>query len=182
MEGIDPAAVRELVDREAIRTLIHAYCNAADRHDHEKMRSLYHPDAIDDHGHMSSGPAMDFIEKLPEIQAPMEILHHNVTTINLAIEGDRAEGEVYVLALHRVRADDGPFDVLIGGRYFDRYEKRDGQWKFAHRAIVADWANIHSPSIIDLAHPFLEGAYIGKPGVADPSYAFFRMLRRGSAQ
>lgn len=182
MEGIDPAAVRDLIDREAIRALIHAYCNAADRHDQEKMRSLYHPDAIDEHGHMASGPAMDFIEKLPEIQAPMEILHHNVTTINLAIEGDRAEGEVYVLALHRVRGDDGPFDVLIGGRYFDRYEKRDGQWKFAHRAIVADWANIHSPSIVDLAHPFLDGAYVGKPGAADPSYAFFRMLRRGSAQ
>ncbi|MFZ5706788.1 MAG: nuclear transport factor 2 family protein [Pseudomonadota bacterium] len=110
----------------------------------------------------------------------MEILHHNVTTINLAIDGDRAEGEVYLLALHRVMGPDGPFDVLVGGRYFDTYERRDGRWKFAHRAIVADWANIHSPSIVDLNHPFLEGAYIGKPGPADPSYAFFQMLKRGA--
>lgn len=180
MSGIDDAALQELIDREAIRSLIYAYCNAADRHDQAKMRSLYHEDAIDDHGAMSSGPAMDFIDKLPEIQAPMEILHHNVTTINLAIDGDEAEGEIYLIALHRVRGPEGPFDVLVGGRYFDRYSRRDGKWKFAHRAIVADWANIHSPSIVNLDHPFLEGAHVGKPGPGDPSYGFFRLMRRGA--
>jgi ketosteroid isomerase-like protein len=178
--SIDAAALQDLIDREAIRTLIYAYCNAADRHDHVKMRSLYHEDAIDDHGAMSSGPAMDFIDRLPEIQASMEILHHNVTTINIAIDGDYAEGEVYLLALHRVKGPEGPFDVLVGGRYFDKYARRDGKWKFAHRAIVADWANIHSPSIIDLDHPFLTGAHIGKPGVSDPSYNFFKLLGRGA--
>jgi hypothetical protein len=178
--SIDSAALQNLIDREAIRTLIYAYCNAADRHDHVKMRSLYHEDAIDDHGAMSSGPAMDFIDRLPEIQASMEILHHNVTTINIAIDGDYAEGEVYLLALHRVKGADGPFDVLVGGRYFDKYARREGIWKFAHRAIVADWANIHSPSIVDLNHPFLAGAHIGKPGPADPSYDFFRLLGRGA--
>lgn len=178
--SVDPAALQDLLDREAIRTLIQAYCTAADRHDHEKMRSLYHEDAIDEHGHMSKGPAMDFIDKLPEIQASMEILHHNVTTINLAIDGDYAEGEVYLIALHRVKGDDGSFDVLVGGRYFDKYARRDGRWKFAHRAIVADWANIHSPSIVDLDHPFLAGAHIGRPGPGDPSYGFFRLLKRGA--
>lgn len=143
------------------------------------MRSLYHPDAIDDHGAMSSGPARDYLDKLPEIQAPMEILHHNITTMNVAIDGDYAEGEIYLLALHRVAGPDGSFDVLVGGRYFDRYERRDGHWKFIHRAIVADWANVHAPSIVALDHPFLEGAHIGRPGADDPSYAFFRLLRRG---
>lgn len=177
--SIDSATLQDLVDREAIRTLVYGYCNAADRHDHVKMRSLYHEDAIDDHGAMSSGPAMDFIDRLLDIQASMEILHHNVTTINIAIEGDYAEGEVYLLALHRVKGPDGPFDVLVGGRYFDKYTRRDGKWKFAHRAIVADWANIHAPSIVDLDHPFLAGAHIGKAGPSDPSYKFFRLLGRG---
>ena len=40
----------ELLDKQAIYELIMAYCNAADRHDHVKMRTLYHEDAIDDHG------------------------------------------------------------------------------------------------------------------------------------
>ena len=68
----------------------------------------------------------EFIDKLPEIQAPMEILHHNTTTINLKIKGNYGEGEVYVLAFHKVQTETGPFDLLIGGRYLDKYEKRDG--------------------------------------------------------
>ena len=86
-----------MLDKHDITELLYAYCNAADRHDHVKMRSLYHEDAIDDHGSFFKGPAMEFIDKLPEIQAPMEILHHNITSINIALDGDYAEGEVYMI-------------------------------------------------------------------------------------
>jgi hypothetical protein len=48
----------ELLDKQAIYELIMAYRNAADRHDHVKMRTLYHEDAIDDHGHFAKGLAM----------------------------------------------------------------------------------------------------------------------------
>lgn len=169
----------ELLDKQAIHELINAYCNAADRHDHDKMRALYHDDAIDEHGQFAKGPAKDFIAKLPQIQAPMAILHHNVTTVNLKLDGDRAEGEVYLLAFHQVKDGERLYDVLIGGRYFDKYEKRDGMWKFSHRSIVADWAYPADPSKVQLDHPFLAGAYIGKPGIADPSYTFFSLLKRG---
>lgn len=175
---MDPA-LQALLDKQAITELVHAYCNAADRHDHEKMRTLYHPDARDDHGSFFQGLAMEFIDRLPQIQAPMEILHHNVTTLNIALDGDYAEGEVYVLAFHKVRTDEEPIDLLIGGRYFDKYEKREGRWKFSPRAVVADWATVNSPSRVDLKHPIIEGSHIGRPGEADPSYRFFRLLQRG---
>ena len=173
------AALQKLLDKEAIRELVQIYCRAADRHDNELMRSLYHEDATDDHGSFFKGLAMEFIDKLPEIQVPMEILHHNVTTHNIELQGDRAEGEVYVLAFHKIRTDEGSIDLLIGGRYFDKYEKRDGVWKFAARAVVADWANLHDPSIVNLDNPVIEGSYIGKPGMADPSYEFFKGFRAG---
>lgn len=172
--------IQELLDKQALTELIHAYCNAADRHDHDKMRTLYHPDALDDHGSFSQGSAMDFIDRLPQIQAPMEILQHHVTTVNLKLAGDYAEGEVYVLAFHKIRKDDGSsFDLLAGGRYFDKYARREGTWKFLHRSVVADWAHVNEPSRVDLEHPILAGSYFGKPGPADPSYAFFSLLRRG---
>lgn len=174
------AKLQALLDKQAITELIHSYCNAADRHDHEKMRALYHEDAIDDHGAFFKGLAMEFIDRLPEIQEPMLILHHNVTTVNLALEGDYAEGEVYVLAYHQVATDEGPMDLLIGGRYFDKYAKREGTWKFSHRAVVADWAKVNTPSTTNLEHPMIEGSYIGRPGPKDPSYSFFRLLGRGS--
>lgn len=172
--------IQELLDKQALTELIHAYCNAADRHDNDKMRALYHPDAIDEHGSFSQGSAMDFIDRLPQIQQPMQILQHHVTTVNLALAGEYAEGEIYVLAFHKIRKDDGSsFDLLIGGRYFDKYAKRDGIWKFLHRSVVADWAHVHEPSQVDLEHPILAGSYFGTPGPADPSYAFFSLLRRG---
>lgn len=171
-------AVQELLDRQAINDLVHIYCRAADRHDDALMRTLYHDDAIDDHGAFFKGLAMEFIDRLPEIQAPMLILHHNVTTTNIVIEGDYAEGEIYILAYHQVATEDGPMDLMIGGRYFDRYEKRDGVWKFSYRAVVADWATVNTPSTTRLDHPMIEGSYIGKPGAADPSYDVFRLLKR----
>jgi hypothetical protein len=97
----------ELLDKQAIYELIMAYCNAADRHDHVKMRTLYHEDAIDDHGHFAKGLAMEFIDKLPEIQKAMEILHHNVTTVNLKLAGDRAEGEVGYRKFNRPFCESG---------------------------------------------------------------------------
>jgi hypothetical protein len=175
-------ALQALLDKQAITELVNTYCRAADRHDHALMRSLYHEDATDDHGSFFKGLAMEFIDMLPEIQKPMQILHHNVTTLNIRLDPDdanRAEGEVYILAFHQVAGADGAFDLLIGGRYFDSYAKRDGVWKFSSRAVVADWANLHSPSIVNLDNPVIAGAYIGKPGLADPSYGVFRLLPRG---
>jgi len=171
--------IQRLLDLEAIRNLVHIYCRAVDRHDHALMRSLYHEDALDDHGSFFKGLAMEFIDKLPEIQAPMEILHHNTTTHNIELHGNTAEGEVYVLAFHRVATDSGSIDLIIGGRYLDKYEKRDGIWKFSHRAGLAAWANVQDPSVVDMAHPLVTGALIGRPGEQDPSYAFFAGFTRG---
>ena len=175
----DPA-LQDLLDKQAITELVHRYCHAADRHDHALMRTLYHEDAIDEHGPFAQGPAMEFIDKLPEIQKPMRILQHHVTTVNIRLDGDYAEGEIYVLAFHQVDSEDSPHDLLIGGRYFDKYERREGSWKFAHRSVVADWARAANPSEVALDHPMLEGAHIGQPGPDDPAYGFFRLFQFGT--
>lgn len=173
------AQLQQLLDKQAIVELVHAYCNAADRRDYTKMRALYHDDATDNHGGFFQGLAADFIAQLPTIQASMLILHHNITTVNIKLDGDKGEGEIYVLAFHKVQAEPQPFDLLIGGRYLDRYEKRDGVWKFAHRAVLADWVNVHNPSIVDLDSPLVRGSLLGQRDDSDPSYAELSLLRRG---
>ncbi len=169
-----------MLDKHEITELLYAYCTAADRHDHVKMRSLYHEDAIDDHGSFFKGPAMEFIDKLPEIQKPMEILHHNITSINIALNGDYAEGEVYMIAFHRFKIEDGSsVDLLVGGRYFDNYQKRDGVWKFSLRAAGADWAYYNAPSQTAMDHPMIAATHIATPGPEDPSYQFFKLFKFG---
>tara|TARA_B100000676_G_scaffold311044_1_gene379545 strand:+ start:1088 stop:1630 length:543 start_codon:yes stop_codon:yes gene_type:complete len=171
--------IQEIIDKDAIRELVNLYCRAADRHDNELMRTLYHEDAFDDHGSFFKGKAMEFIDMLPEIQKPMGILHHNVTTHNIKLNGAYAEGETYIIAFHQVLSDSGNYDVLIGGRYFDEYEKRDDIWKFSSRAVDADWAYVADPSKVNLTHPMIEGANIGTPNSKDPSYNYLKNFKRG---
>tara|TARA_B100000700_G_scaffold70884_1_gene78804 strand:+ start:1771 stop:2313 length:543 start_codon:yes stop_codon:yes gene_type:complete len=172
--------VQELLDKQSIRELVYLYCRAADRHDNELMRTLYHEDAFDDHGSFFKGKAMDFIDMLPEIQKSMGILHHNVTTHNVKLNGLKAQGETYIIAFHQVLSDEGNFDVLIGGRYFDEYEKRNDVWKFSSRAVDADWVYVNDPSKVNLTHPMIQGAHIGSPNTKDPSYELLKLFKRGT--
>ena len=178
MSEVD-SKIQGILDKESIRELVCTYCRAADRHDNELMRSLYHEDAYDDHGSFFKGKAMEFIDILPEIQKSMGILHHNVTTHNIKLNGKIAEGETYIIAFHQVLTEEGNYDVLIGGRYFDEYEKRNDVWKFSSRAVDADWVYVNDPSQVNLTHPMIEGADIGSPNKEDPSYQRLKLFKRG---
>lgn len=46
----------ELADRQQILDCIHRYCRGVDRFDRALVLSVYHPDAIDDHGACVGGP------------------------------------------------------------------------------------------------------------------------------
>lgn len=175
----DAKAVQQLLDKQAISDLVHLYCRAADRRDYALLASLYHDDAIEDHGSFFQGLAKDFLQQMPAIQESMAILHHNITTLNLFFDAENphyAEGEAYVLAFHQVKTEQGLMDAMIGGRYLDKYEKRDGVWKFSFRTIVADWANINDPSVVDMSNPMVSGSYIGTADLQDPSYQLLRLL------
>jgi hypothetical protein len=178
MSDLD-SKIQEILDKESIRELVYTYCRAADRHDNELMRTLYHEDAYDDHGSFFKGKAMEFLDLLPEIQKSMGILHHNVTTHNIKLSGTKAEGETYIIAFHQVLTEEGNYDVLIGGRYFDEYEKRNDVWKFSSRAVDADWVYVNDPSQVNLTHPMIEGADIGSPNKEDPSYQRLKLFKRG---
>ena len=170
-------ALQALLDKQAILDLLHAYCQASDRRDLEKLRSLYHGDAIDDHGAFFKGLASEFIEQLPTIQAPMRILHHNLTTINIVLDNDGAddctyaEGEVYVSAYHRIRDENGGLSDYVGGfRYLDQYRLEAGSWRFARRKLIIDWCTT-APAFWNPNQPWLPGTPIGTTDSNDQSYA-----------
>lgn len=170
------ALFQEMLDEHQLRKLVHRYCRAVDRGDVATLRSLYHPDAEDDHGGFSTGAVDTFIEGIAAARPFLRSMQHHVTTMNFAIDGDRAEGEVYSIATHTFAARDRDVDVVVGGRYLDKYEKRGGLWKFAERSIVTDWANVHDPSRLDLSHPVTAGTQTGATDAKDPSYRFFSLL------
>ncbi|MHA0286342.1 nuclear transport factor 2 family protein [Mycobacterium sp. C3-094] len=168
-----------MLDEFALQRLVHRYCRAVDRGDADLLRSLYHAGASDRHGGFSTGTATDLVAQITAARPYLRAMQHHVTTVNFAIDGDAAEGEVYMLATHTLAAGDHDVDVIVGGRYLDTYEKRSGRWGFTHRMIVTDWARVSDPSQTDLRHPITRHTAIGSPGDDDPSHGFFSLLGRG---
>lgn len=167
-----------MFDEFQLRKLVHAYCRAVDRGDIDTLRNLYHDDAEDDHGSFSTGGVDDFLSQLEAARPYILSMQHNITTANFAISGNTAEGEIYTMATHTFGAGDRDIDVIVGGRYLDKYERRSDTWKFIERKIVTDWAHINDPSSVDLSHPITKDTPVGSPNANDPSYQFFSLLQR----
>jgi hypothetical protein len=165
-----------MLDEFQLRKLVHRYCRAVDRGDMSDLRDLYHHDAEDDHGAFSAGSVDDLLQGLVAARPYLRSMQHHVTTMNFAIDGDRAEGEIYNIATHTFTAGDRDVDVIVGGRYLDKYEKRDATWKFIERKIVTDWANVNDPSRVDLSHPITRDTPKGVPDASDPSRQYFSIL------
>jgi hypothetical protein len=170
--------LQELVDEYHLRKLVHAYCRAADRGDVEQLRSLYHDDSVDAHGGFSSGAAGDFLQQMIAARPYIRAMQHHITTVNFAIAGAEAEGEIYTIAVHTLAGADRDVDVVVGGRYLDKYAKRDSTWKIKERTIVTDWARVDDPSTMDLSHPITKDTLKGAADASYPSFQFFTLLNR----
>jgi len=168
------------MDRVALRDLVMRYCRGADRRDFGLVRSLYHDDAIDDHGAMFRGGPDAFVAWLPEATAPWELTIHSITNSLFAIDGDQAEGEHHVCAYHRTWPPQRR-EYIVYGRYLDRYERRHGEWKFSYRSLVFDRGEIRP--VDEAAFVKLGGdAAHGRCDGEDPSWRFPLLARLGGGR
>ena len=132
------AELGDLRDREAIRTVIHRYCRAADRCDLEAFKACYWPDGRDDHGFFG-GNAWEFCDYVIPVLRKIEASIHAITNTVIDLKGDRAFCESQWSVVHRLRKPDGDFlDWWHQGRYLDIFEKRDGEWRILERTIASD--------------------------------------------
>lgn len=154
-----------------IRQCLARYARGIDRWDVETLRSVYHPDATDEHT-VFSGLGWDFAEWIVNYARTNEgPSQHHITHSLIELDGDVAHVESYYLAYHEVREEGKEPQLLhTGGRYLDRFEQRDGEWKVARRICTVDWSREHMPGEVwDGAKDFPK---IGPKGV-DPMYALF---------
>lgn len=169
---MENAALRELLDREAIRDCLYRYCRGIDRADEAMLRSSYWPDAHDRHG-AYVGPAEGFIQMALGVfkTGPRNI--HQVTNILIEFAGPAvAAVESYFTALQRGPDREGTIrQVLLCGRYCDRFEKRGEEWRVADRTVVYDWVEEQTPPGTAEAERFGPRQPIGKAWPDDPVYA-----------
>lgn len=127
-----------LMDERAIDRLLALYCRAADRGDYGLMRTLFHDDAQFDFGHFRGGldAFLGHVSHFP----PFAASQHHVTNRLIEIEGDRAEAEIYCIALLAGLEPDGArSDATAFLRYLTRFERRDGEWLISRHVVVWDW-------------------------------------------
>ena len=133
-----------VIDREEIRAVVYRYCRGIDRMQFDLVRSCYHPDATDDHGDFVGGVG-DFVDYvtglLPSFQSTSHFVGNMLIELDWAGNRHQARVETYCVANHRRRAvgDRPANDFVVGLRYVDDFERRDGQWAIRTRVCVTDW-------------------------------------------
>lgn len=130
------ADVRYLKDRAGILDCMNRYTRGADRLDRELILSAYHPDATDDRGAFTGGREAR-VDWLFQYLSNLDHTTHHISNFTIDITGDVAHCESYVLTTLLPR---GSAEATIGtARYIDRMERRNGEWRIAHREAVMDF-------------------------------------------
>ena len=168
--------IAELNDREAIREVIHRYCQAVDRCDLEMLKSCYHEDGYDDHGFFA-GNAHEFAEYVIPCLEQVDSSMHSITNTRFRFEGDRCATTSQWHVTHRLKHDEGYTDFLHQGRYLDVWEKREGEWKILHRVIASDFDRwVHTLDIRSATQGSPNQALRGCRGTDDPGNLWFDLL------
>ena len=129
----------QLLAKQEITDLVGRYMTGLVRLDRDLLRSTFHDDANTDYGFFQGGPDA-FVDMAYNALCDHLANHHMIGQVNIEVEGEVAFGEVYFQAFHRIVVEGEERDLFISGRYIDRYEKRDDEWKIAFRSEVNDWS------------------------------------------
>ncbi|MCT4613749.1 MAG: nuclear transport factor 2 family protein [Marinifilaceae bacterium] len=135
--------LREIKDRQDITQLLYKNVRSIDRLDLELMKSTYWKDAIQDHQDPInpidySGNAHKFCEFAVKALGEVERTHHRLSNLYIEIDGDKAYAEAYVYAYHYYKTDKGNKEGTLLGRYQNKLEKRNGEWKISYRLTIFD--------------------------------------------
>jgi hypothetical protein len=170
MLGVNEAALHELAARDAIRQQLHNYCRAMDRRDDALGYAVWHEDGTADYGAgIFQGRGRDFVDRVSRNHLRRTVHSHQIATIGIEVNGDRAASEAYATVRLQTIGTDAVTEEFYVGRYLDRWSCRDGRWAIDHRIWVLDFD--HAVGRVETNLP------IGSSrDTDDPSYAVFRAI------
>jgi hypothetical protein len=174
-EGTTMDAVQQVLAKQAISEVLYRRARAGDRSDADLAHACYHPGATERHGEFD-GLAAEFIEAVsftrPKPGSPIKGMMHLITNILCEFnDSDHAFVESYHVAWCQMA--DGN-DATIGGRYLDKFEKREGRWAIVHRDVIFDWSRMDpETSKFWERHPAAQFLF-GQRGANDPLYTYTR--------
>jgi SnoaL-like domain len=189
-------SLQTVADELAIHNVLGRYCRAIDRLDLAMLKSVYHPEGIDDHG-VFAGNAHEFADFIiKRIRQNTDYGFHTVSHSTIDVRGNFAMAETYYSGYHLIRGADkvrefmGPgyaearvrdgtldqgHEYTCGGRYIDLFEKRNGEWRILHRRITNEWGRT-APTMIDWSEGELK--HFNLPGARDKSDPYYALLEK----
>jgi hypothetical protein len=160
--------LQTLIDRHEIHECLLRFCRSMDRFDRDLYLSAFHPDAEVAAGPYVGDAAGCYDWAMPLHAGGQVLTQHCLLNHNVDITGDTAHSEAYFLFAARNRDETV---MLSGGRYLDRLERREGDWKIASRITLIEWSGLPTA----LPPPFSGIADMADNGLSardtsDPSY------------
>ena len=165
---MDADRLEILLARQDVADCLNRFCRGMDRFDRELFLSAFHPDA-----EIAAG---DFVGPAPDLYAWARDMHdagqvatqHLLLNHTCEIDGASAHSETYYLFAARNRDES---NWLAGGRYFDRLERRNGEWRISLRTNVIEWSGLLPTMPIPFADvPDIAGNGVSARDLTDPSY------------
>ena len=166
---MDQGKLQRLIDRQDILDCLTRFCRGTDRFDRALFLSAFHADATIAAGPFVGGPVALYDWAIPMHEAGQIATHHNLLNHTCDIAGDTAHTETYYIFVGRNR-DESVWTA--GGRYIDRLERRDGEWRIALRTNLIEWSTLPQAvplPFADVPELYANGAPARDP--SDPSYA-----------
>jgi uncharacterized protein (TIGR02246 family) len=157
-----------LIARHAIMNTLANHSRGVDRADANLLGKSYHPDATVDYG-FYVGPASNFVEILASAQRLSGPTLHRTANCEITLRGEIAISESYVMAY----IEEPAHQRMVFGRYLDRHERRNGEWRLLHRHYVLDGNTNRATTVARADPPVSFDHYVpeGGKGASDPGSA-----------
>lgn len=159
-----------LNDRQKIVDIYRRYTRGLNRYDLELLKSAFWFDAEISYGENSFGRDV-WVERWERDRylKGLACQAHHIVNDTVDIAGDVAHVETYLISFWRPEQDEPA--QIIGGRYVDRVDRRDGEWRIAVREFLPHfWAEAKSIFHSHLSPMTWSPAYLGANDRSDPSY------------
>lgn len=148
--------VRYLIDRQAVVDVLHRYCHLVDEQDHDRMvEEVFAPDGSDDHGQGPVKGREAIAEWFREATANIAANAHNVSNVEVEIDGDHARMRSRVTSwTWTMETLDGgtqrPADYVVSVSYLDELTRYPEGWRIDRRVLQPHgWATGH-PVVLGL--------------------------------
>ena len=125
----------ELLDKQAIREVIESWAIWRDTGDFESLATAWHPGAAMTTTWFTGSPE-EFIARAEASFAKGNSSSHILGATAIKLAGPRSVAQTRVTISSREMLDGALYDIACIGRFYDLFERRQGRWAIAVRALT----------------------------------------------